>query len=146
MPIEIKDCDDDLGNIIESRAMVTDQELISSIEWHLTDDKNNFKNYKYILIDQTELTKLDITDETVELISGLIADISKANPDPVVAMVAYVTYGANIDLINRISRLHELFIYRSCWETRLFRTKPRAVKWIRERVSDKFGIDDLTFC
>ena len=46
---------------------------------------------------------------------------------------------------NPVAR-HELFVYQSCWETRLFRTKPLAVKWIRERVSDKFGIDDLTFC
>ena len=146
MPIEIKNWDDGNGNIIESRGMVTDRELIDSLKTHLAPDQNNFKNYKYILIDQSELTKLEISDETVEFISGLIADTSKANPDPIVALVAYATYGANIEHVNRISRLHELFIYQSCWETRLFRTKPRAVKWIRERVNDKFGIDDLTFC
>ena len=88
---------------------------------------------------------MDITNETVELIAGLWADTSKVYPDSIVAMVADVTYGANIDLLNRISRLHELFIYQSCFETRLFRTKPQAVRWIREKVRDKFGIDDLSF-
>jgi hypothetical protein len=60
-------------------------------------------------------------------------------------MVTNVTIGASIDLINRISRMHELFVYRSCWETMLFRTNPQAVRWIKEKVRDKFGIDDLTF-
>ena len=86
-----------------------------------------------------------ITNETVELIAGLWADTSRVNPDPIVAMVAYAAYGAGIDLLNIISKLHELFIYQSCWETRLFRTRPQAVRWIREEVKNKFGIDDLSF-
>jgi len=145
MPIEIQDCDHGMGNIIESRGVVTDQELIDSLKMHLTHDKEKFKKYKYILIDHTALTKMNITNETVEFMAELIADTSKVNPDSIVAMVAYVTYGADIDLLNRISRLHELFIHRSCWKSMFFRTKPQAVKWIREKVRDKFGIDDLTF-
>ena len=145
MPIEIIDCDDGIGNIIESRGVVTDQKLIDSLKRHLTHDKEKFKKYKYILIDHTALTKMNISNETVEFIAELIADTSRVNPDSIVAMIAYVTYGADIDLLNRISRLHELFIYRSCWESRFFRTKPQAVKWIREKVRDKFGIDGVTF-
>lgn len=146
MPIEISDWDDGCGNVIEGRGVVTDREFIDSLKPHLAQDRSNFKDHKYILIDQSDLTKLDIGDETVATISGLIKDISKANPDPIVALVTYAAYGANLEHVNRISRLHELFVYQSCWETRLFRTKPLAVKWIRERVSDKFGIDDLSFC
>ena len=145
MPIEIQDCDGGIGNIIITRGMVTDQELIDSLERHLTHDKEKFKKYKYILFDHTALTKMDITNETVEFIAELIEDTSRVNPDSIVAMVAYVTYGANIDLIKRISKLHELFIYRSCWETVVFRTNVEAVRWIKKKVRDKFGIDDLTF-
>jgi len=146
MPIEIQDCDGGIGNIIESRGMVTDQELIDFLQRHLTQDQEKFKTCKYILFDHTALTKMDITTETVELISGLWADASRVNPDPIVALVAYAAYGASIDLLNIISRLHELFIYQSCWETRLFRTKPQAVRWIKEKVKVKSGIDDLSFC
>ena len=145
MPVEIKDCDGGIGNIIESRGRVTDQELIDSLERHLTRNKEKFKKYKYILIDHTELTKVNITDETVDYISGLFADASSVNPDSIAAMVTYVPIGANKDLIDRISKLHELFIYRSCWETLFFRTKPQAVRWIKEKVKEKSGIDDLTF-
>jgi hypothetical protein len=88
---------------------------------------------------------MDITNETVELIAGLFADASRVNPDSIVAVIVYVAFGANIDLIKRISRMHELFFYQSSWETLLFRTKPPAVRWIKEKVRDKFGIDDLTY-
>jgi hypothetical protein len=145
MPIGIQDCDDGIGNIIVSRGMVTDQELIDSFKRHLTHEKEKFKKYKYIIFDHTALTKLDITNETVEFIAGLCEDTSRVNPDPIAAMVANVSVGANLDLISKLSRMHELFIYRSCWETMVFRTKNEAVRWIKEKVRDKFGIDDLTF-
>ena len=145
MPIEVTDCDGGIGNIIASRGTLTDQELIDSLKSHLTHGREKFKKYKYILIDHTDLTKVDITDKTVDLIAGLLADNSKVNPDSIVAMVVYVPIGANMDLINKISSLHEIFIYRSGWKTRLFRTKPQAVRWIREKVKEKFGIDDLKF-
>ena len=145
MPIRIKDGDGGIGNIVESRGRVTDQDLIDSLRQHLTQSKAKFKKYKYILIDHTELTKVDISDETVESIAGLCAEISRINPEPIVAMVNNVPIGANIELINRLSKMSELFIYRSCWESRIFRTKPLAVRWIRDKVKEKFDIDDLTF-
>ena len=145
MPIEIKDCDGGLGRIIVSRGMVTDQELIDSLKTHLTHDKEKFKKYKYLLIDHTALTKVAITDETVEVIAERFADASSINPDLIAAMATNVTIGANIDHINRISKMYELFIYRSHWETMVFRTKNEAVRWIKGKVSEKFGIDDLTF-
>ena len=145
MPIEIIDCDGGIGNIIVSRGAVTDQELIDSFQKHLKDNIERVKGYKYTLIDHTALTRLDITDKTVKFIAELLADTSKSNTDCIVAMVAYVPIGANMDLVNRISKLHELFIYRSSWETLVFRTKPEAVRWIKEKVREKFGIVDLTF-
>ena len=146
MPIEIQDCDGGMGNIIASRGVVTDQELIDLLGKHLRHDNANFKNYKYILFDHPALAKMDITKNTLERIADLYAEIAKANPDPIVAMVTNVSMGAGIEHINRVSRLYELFINRSCWETMVFRTKSEAVRWIKERVRKKIGIDDLTFC
>ena len=145
MPIEMRDCDGGIGNIMESRGLVNDRELIDSLQEYLTRDQGKFKILKYILFDHSAVTKMEITDETVEMIAGLWADASRVHPDPIVAMVAYAAYGASIDLLNIISRLHELFIHQSCWETRMFRTKPQAVRWIREEAKKKFGIDDLSF-
>jgi hypothetical protein len=145
MPIEIQDCDGGIGNIIEGRGVVTDQELIDYLKRHLSDENRKFKKYQYILIDLSEVTKMNITNETVKSIAGIVADTSSVNPDTILAMVAYVSMEANMDLLNRISKMHELFNYQSCWESRLFRTKPLAVRWIKEKVRDNFGTDDLTF-
>ena len=145
MPTEIKDSDGGIGNIIESRGVISDQELINTFKAHLSDVDGKFRDYQYILIDHSEVTKMNITNETVESIAGLVADTSNANPDTILAMVAYVSIEANMGLLDRISKMYKLFIYHSCWESRLFRTKPTAVRWIRERVRDKFGTDNLTF-
>ena len=67
------------------------------------------------------------------------------HPDAILAMVAYVSYGANIDCIDTISQMRELFMNRSCWETLQFRTRPEAVRWLKGKLNDNFGIGDLTF-
>ena len=105
MPITIKECDDGIGLIIEGRGTVTDQEFIDSLWKYLTKDKEKFKTFKYVLIDQFALTTLDISDATIDHISGLLADVSSINPDSILAMVAYVSYGANIDLVGRACNL-----------------------------------------
>ena len=111
----------------------------------LTHEKEKFKKYKYILVDHTLLTSLNITKETVEYISGLLSGASSDYPDTIVAMVAYVSYGANIDLIEKISQMRKLFMNRSCWETLQFKNRPYVVRWIKDKVKNKFGIDNLNF-
>lgn len=145
MPIEIKDSDGGIGNIIAIQGLITDQDLIDAFKEHLTQDIEKFKKYKYILFDHTGLTKMDITDETVEFISWMGTDASKVNPGLIAAMVTNVSIGADIDHISRISRMHELFIYRSRWKTMIFRTRIEAVRWIKKKVREKYGIDDLAF-
>jgi hypothetical protein len=145
MPVNIKECDGGIGILIECRDRVTDQELIDSLEKPLTHDRKKLTAYRYILVDHTSLTSLDLTGETVDYISGLFAEASNENPEVILAMVAYVSYGANIDLIDTTSQMRELFMNRSCWETLQFKTRPEAVRWLKAKLNDKFGIGDLTF-
>ena len=77
MPINIKECDAGIGILIESRDRVTDEELIDSLEKSLTHDREKFKTYRYIIVDHTSLTSLDLTNETVDYISGLFAGASR---------------------------------------------------------------------
>ena len=41
--------------------------------------------------------------------------------------------------------MFEALVFDAGWETNVFGSKEEAVEWIRERVNDKFGIDNLTF-
>ena len=139
MPYEIKDCDGGIGNIIEGRGIVTNQEFIDFFKRHLTQDKDKFSKYRYSLIDYTAVTKVDVGSESIEFIADFCIAASKVNPDPILA------FAAEDDLIFGLSRMYESFVYQTDWEIRVFRSKKDAMEWIKERVKDKFGIDDLTF-
>ena len=146
MPIEIKIVDGGAGSIIETRETVGGRELAAALHRHFTQDREQFKKYHYILFDFTASTKIAVTDETVDLISTLCADAFRVNPDPVVAIATYFSMTVNLEQIKRITKLYDLFLHGTGWESLLFRTKMEAVRWIRKKVRAKFGIDDLTFC
>jgi hypothetical protein len=82
---------------------------------------------------ETGLRILNITEETVDYISGLFAGASSVNPYAIAAVIIYVTYGANIDLIKTMSQMRELFMNRSCWETLQFKNRPYAVRWTKKK-------------
>ena len=139
MPHERKDCDGGLGNIIEGRGSITDQEYLDFFKRHLTQDEEKFKKYKYSILDYTAATKVEVSKEAIQFIAGLCINASKVNPDPVIA------FAADSDLIYGLSRMYEALISLTDWETKVFRSKNEAVEWINERVKEKFGIDFLTF-
>jgi hypothetical protein len=59
MPIEIKDLEGGLGNIILGRGIVTEEEFVDVLKKHLTQDKEKFKKYRYSLTDYTAVTKVE---------------------------------------------------------------------------------------
>ncbi len=139
MPIEIKDCDGGTGNTIIFRGIIADQEYVDSIERHLRQDKEKFSKYRFSLNDYTAVTKLDVTNESIQFIVQICKEVSRFNPDPIVAIAA------SGDHVYGLSRMYEALVYGTGWEIMVFRFKEEAVEWIKERVKDKFGIDDLTF-
>jgi hypothetical protein len=42
-----------------------------------------------------------------------------------------------------LSRMFDALVFNEGWETMVFRSK-KAVEWLRKRVKEKFGIDNLT--
>ena len=138
MSIEIKDCDGGIGVVIEFRGIVTDKEYVDAFKSHLTQDKDKFKKYKYSLNDTGAIEEVHILKQSVEYISELCVAASKIIPDPVVAM-----WGAS-DIAFGLQRMAEAIMSPTDWEMMTFRSREQAVEWIKERVKDKFGIDDLT--
>ena len=139
MPIDIKDCDGGIGNIIVGRGIITDQGLIDSLKKHLTQDKEKLKKYKFSLTDFTAVLKLAIDSEGVKFIAELSEEASKVNPDPIVAIVS------KKDHIYGLSRMYESLIGMTNWKIMVFRSKTEAVEWIMENVRERFGIGNLTF-
>ena len=139
MPIEIKDCDAGIGVIILAQGILTAQEVITHHKRHLTQDKEKFSKYRYSLSDLTAVTQTDVTNDTVKLLADMCIEASKMNPHPIVAIAA------SDDLVYGFSRMIDALMYETRWETNVFRSKTEAKEWIKEKVSDKFGINNLTF-
>jgi hypothetical protein len=139
MPIEIKDSDGDLGNIIIIRGIVKEKEIVDALKKHLTQDKEKFKKYKYSLSDFTAAKKFEISTQQVEQIAEFCESSSTVNPEAIVAVVS------NQDFIYGMARMWEILSGEKTWETMVFRNREEAEAWIKERVKQKYGINDLTF-
>ena len=139
MPMEIGDLDGGLGNLIIGRGVVTEEELVDALKGHLTQDKEKFKKYRYSLTDYTATTELDIPTKAVDLIAELSKSASIVNPEAIVAIVA------EEDLVYGLSRMYELLLDETGWEIMVFRNREDAKAWIKQRVKEKYGINDLTF-
>ena len=138
MPIKIKDCDGGIGVRLVFRGIVSDQEYLESLKRHLTQDNEKFKKYRYSLTDLSALTEARVTNETIQHVAYFCEEASKINPNPVVVLFT------DNDLFYGLSRMFESLVANTNWETMVFRSKNEAVEWIRERVREKFGIDNLT--
>jgi hypothetical protein len=139
MSIEIRDVDGGLGNIIIGRGIIIDEEYVDALKEHLTQDENKFKKYRYSLSDYTATAEIDIATKSVDLIAHYCRKASIVNPEAVVAIIT------NEDLIYGLARMWEILIDETDWETMVFRNRKDAEAWIRERVKEKYGIEDLTF-
>jgi len=141
MPIETGIGDNGIGGIIDCRGTVGDAELIDALRWYFTRNEK-FKQSAYLLLDFSAVTRLNLKDKTTDSIAELCAAAERINPELLVAVVAYFSMTAGIDLINRITGLYGLFQHRTGWESLVFRTRPEARRWLRRRADEKFGIND----
>ena len=88
MPVEIRDSDGGLGNIIIGRGIITEEELVDALKKHLAQDKDRFKQYRYSLSGYTAATKFELTTQKVRLIAEFCKSASTVNPGAIVAIVA----------------------------------------------------------
>jgi hypothetical protein len=138
MPLEIRDLDEERGNLITGSGTVTSEEYLAALKAHLAQAKDKFQKYRYSLSDYTAVTKVEISSKDVELIAQLSKDAAVLNPDAVVAVVAPrdAAYG--------MARMWQILSDEAQWDIRVFRSTDDAKEWIVERVKERFGIDDLT--
>ena len=145
MPIKIIDSDSGRGCLISTHDVVTDEEINESLLGYLNQDNETLAFLNYILFDNTDLTKLNISNDSAERVAEQWASISTIYPDIYVGVVLYFSMDARIEQIRIHSQIQKMFLNRSGWESILFRTRMEAVRWIRKKVFEGFGIDDLSF-
>ncbi len=138
MPMEIKDVDGGLGNLITGHGVVRGQEYLNLLEDHFSQDPRKFKKYLYSLCDLTQVSKLEVDSNDIELAAKMSRQASEINLKAVVAVAS------DKDITFGMSRMWEILFDEKNWEVMVFRNREDAEKWIRSRVKEKNGIDGLT--
>ena len=139
MALIIKDLDNGIGSLIIGSGVITREEYVSVLKKHLSEDLEKFRKYRYNLADYTAALKVEVLPEDIKMIAGLCKEAAKINNETILARVATkdITFG--------LSRMAEAFMHETGWEIMVFRTRDEAEAWIRKRVMEKFGIENLEF-
>ena len=139
MPVEVKDVDGGLGNIIIYSGVITKEEFVTTLKQHLMQDKDKFKNYRYSLNDASAVIKVEFSAEEIGLVANFCKSASTVNSTAIVATVA------DKDFVYGLARMSDALRNEAGWENEVFRNLDEAKSWIKKRVSGKFGIEDLRF-
>lgn len=138
MPLTIQDLDGGLGVGIVGEGVLTDGEFTEVLEGHLTQPEEIFKRHRYTIADWSGVTEIEVASESVVRIAVLSRQAARKNPHIVVASVA------GTDLSFGLTRMWEAQLGGIPWKTKTFRVRDDALEWIREKVKDLYGIEDLT--
>ncbi len=139
MPVEVKDVDGGLGNIIVYRGVVTKEEYLDALIKHLTQDKEKFKQYRYSLNDAMAISEITLSVEEISLVANYCKSAASVNKNAIVATVV------KQDFVYGLARMSDLLRDETGWKSEVFRNMNEAKAWIRKMVSERFGIKDLTF-
>lgn len=99
------------------------------------------KNYKYGLIDYSNIPQFNVSNSEIEIIASHDKKTSEYISGGGVAIAAKEDLGFGLN------RMWEIIVENAGlqWETMVFRAIEDAKAWVRERVKEKYEIDDLTF-
>ena len=139
MTIRVEYLDKGLGVLYVSEGIVTGDDIINSNR-EVFSSEDKMKNYKYGLIDYSNITQFNVSNSEIETIVSQEKEASKFIVDPILAVIA------TKDLEFGLSRMWETIVEISGiqWETMIFRDREKAEIWIKDRIREKFNID-ITF-
>jgi len=135
MPIDYRQVDGGLGNVITASDVVTEEEFIGFYKDFFSQDENRLANYRFGLSDYSAVTELHVNVEAVKRVVAMSTRTASIIPDTLVAICAPQTY------VFGLARMWEIFLDVSHWETHVFKDRDEAVAWLRKRAREKCGID-----
>ena len=135
MAITIRPLDGGLGVLEVGSGAVDGLQILQAEAGFLTDELK--RSIRYWLTDFSGIEASRTTSEQIIELVESQAERESAMPDVVVAIVARleVTFG--------MTRMWQLRMDArgTLWETRVFRTRPEAEDWLRERMREKHGVE-----
>ena len=134
MPIDVKYLDGGKGTLFVGNGFVTGKDILMANE-EIFSSEEKTRRYRYALTDFSSVDDFDVSTSDIEEIARTNMSVAEILPDYIVAVVAQkdVSFG--------LSRMWQIHLGKSTWETKVLRTDGEAKAWIKERVKAKFGID-----
>jgi len=133
VPVEVKYLNGGKGVMFIASGFVTGEELITASKEIFSRDIAE-EPYLYGLVDFNDVDGVNVSTAEVRRIADLDLRASKHIPKAVVGI-----YAKN-DLAFGLGRMWEVFIADAGWDTKVFRSRPDAVAWVRQRVFETFGL------
>lgn len=136
MAITIQETVDGTGLTYEATGTVTGQELLAAVQ-HIRCMAEKNQRWMFCLHDFTHIESIKCSAEEIRTIA--YQDKSQlASIVPAGFVVAVVTprdhdYG--------LARMWQAYAEETRWETGIFRSRPDAEQWIREKVRLTFGVE-----
>jgi len=135
MPIDYRQVDGGLGNVITASGVVTEEGLIGFYRDFFSQDEISLANYRFSLSDYSAVTDLHVNSDAIKSLVTLSKGVTSINPDTLVAVYAPQTYAFGL------ARMWEILMDATDWETCVFSDREEAVAWLRKRAKEKYGID-----
>jgi len=136
MPIDIRYLDNGIGVLYIGQGIVTGDEIIKSNR-NIFSSKERMEKLKYGFIDYSNITQLSVSNSEIEIIASQDKKASEYIPDAVVAVAA------KRDFEFGLNRMWEIVVENTGlqWKTMIFRERDATVKWIKQKVKEKYNID-----
>ncbi|MFZ0692986.1 MAG: hypothetical protein WAN51_02350 [Alphaproteobacteria bacterium] len=133
MPVNVKYLDGGKGVFATMSGHVTGDELIA-INREVFARDLAVEPYLYSLVDCDDIEGMNLSTMQLRELAHEDVSASKNLPNYIVAI-----YAKN-DLPFALARMWQVFVEQAGWETRVFRTRPEAVAWVKRLVLAKFGV------
>ena len=127
MPVSYEYVDNKQGVIITAVGDVDGAEFINKMR-EIFSDAQTIQNYKYGLVDYTQLGKFDISLNQIAELASIHIESSKINPKIIVG------FAIDKPLIHGLVRVWMAYATITGWQLNIKKTVPEIKSWIDEQV------------
>jgi hypothetical protein len=126
LPIEVKYIDDGCGVDWIANGVVTGEEIKNANRMIYSGER--LSRMKYQLLDYTDVTEFDVSNEDIVEAAKQDIEASRTNPNILIAYVGADPLGYGL------GRMWEAYVERSGFETRAFKDREEALAWIKKQL------------
>lgn len=127
MTIKINHIGDGVGIEIIATGCVTGDEIIAAHQEIYSPD--NLKKQRYQIIDRTDCKEYQVSSEDIKKIADIDKAASNTNPDIIIVIIA------STDLQFGVSKMWQVYVEDSTFETEIFRDRITAENWLKEQLN-----------